>query len=70
MMELEGLEPTESGSYVGQGEIAPHRTCDGEALKGTEGTRWIWNQDSWNYADFNVTNSQLTSVFQKENQML
>jgi RHS repeat-associated protein len=65
MVELEGLEPTESGSYAGQGAIDSQRTCEGEALAGTEDTRWIWNQDTWNYADFNVRNSQLTSIFPK-----
>ncbi len=63
MVELEGLEPTESGSYGGQGAIAPRLDDDGNAVEGTENQRWTWNNDAWNYTSVGITNSELTRLF-------
>ncbi len=65
MVELEGLEPTESGSYGGQGAIAPRLDDDGNAVEGTENQRWTWNNDAWNYTSVGITNSELTRLFSK-----
>lgn len=64
MIELEGLEPTESGSYSGQGAIAAE-IKDGKAIEGTENQRWTWKDNAWGKVDFNVTNGELTSIFAK-----
>ncbi len=63
MIELEGLEPTESGSYGGQGAIAPQRDECGDICEGTDNYRWTWNNDTWNSTSAGVTNSELTTIF-------
>lgn len=64
MIELEGLEPTESGSYGGEGAIAAE-VKDGKEVEGTADQRWTWEDSKWNKVDFNVTNSELTAIFAK-----
>lgn len=64
MVELEGLEPTESGSYGGQGAIASQCDENGNTCEGTENYRWTWNNNYWNSVSFNVTNGELTSIFE------
>jgi RHS repeat-associated protein len=67
MIELEGLEPTESGSYGGQGAIAPKLDEKGNAVEGTENQRWTWNNDAWNSTKIGVTQNELTTLFPKGN---
>jgi len=67
MIELEGLEPTESGSYGGQGAIAPELDDDGNAVEGTENQRWTWNNDVWNATKIGVTQNELPTLFPKGN---
>jgi RHS repeat-associated protein len=67
MIELEGLEPTESGSYGGQGAIAPQLDEEGNAVEGTENQRWTWNNDTWNPTKIGVTQNELTTLFPKGN---
>jgi putative chitinase len=64
MIELEGLEPAESGSYGGQGAIAAE-IKNGKTVEGTENQRWTWNNGAWGKVDFNVTNSELIGIFDK-----
>lgn len=61
-IDLDGGEPKDPGKYAGQGAIAP-QVIDGNTCADTENDRWTWNNSQWNYATFNVTNSELTSVF-------
>jgi RHS repeat-associated protein len=63
MIELEGLEPAQSGSYAGQGAIAPQVDECGEEICGTENSRWTWSNNRWNSATAGVTSSELTTIF-------
>jgi RHS repeat-associated protein len=63
-IDLDGGEPKDPGKHDGQGAIAP-QIVDGNTCEGTDNNRWTWNNSQWNYATFNVTNSELTSIFPK-----
>jgi putative chitinase len=66
MVELEGLEPAKSGSNSGEGAVAPKRDDNNNAIKGTEGTKWVWgieNNNKWNEVSFNVTKTEMKSIF-------
>lgn len=67
MVELEGLEPTESGSYGGQGAIAPQRDECGDVCEGTDNQRWTQNNNTWNSTNVGITNNELTTLFPKGN---
>lgn len=62
-IDLDGLEPAEAGTYGGQGAKASKLDDKGVAIAGTENQRWTWSNDAWGAVDFNVTNSELTSIF-------
>jgi RHS repeat-associated protein len=66
MVELEGLEPAKSGSYNGQGAIAPKLDEKCNEVKGTENQRWTWN-NQWSETKAGVTNSELTGLFRAGN---
>lgn len=70
MVELEGLEPAESGSYGGQGAIAPKLDDDGNTIKDTENQRWTWNNGAWGATDIGVTKNELNTLFPKGNSNL
>ena len=61
-IDLDGGEPKDPGKYNGQGAIAP-QIVDGNNCEGTDNYRWTWNDEKWNYATFNVTNNELSSIF-------
>ena len=61
-IDLDGGEPKDPGKYDGQGAIAP-QIVDGNTCADTENDRWTWKNSQWNYTTFNVTNSELASVF-------
>lgn len=63
-IDLDGGEPKDPGKYNGEGAIAP-QIVDGNTCEGTENNRWTWNSEKWDYTTFNVTNSELTSIFDK-----
>jgi RHS repeat-associated protein len=65
-IDLDGGEPKDPGTYNGQGAIAP-QIVDGNTCEGTDNYRWTWNNNQWNYTTFNVTNGELTSIFDKGN---
>ncbi len=70
MVELEGLEPAQSGSYGGQGAIAPKLDDKGKAIEGTENQRWAWNKNQWNSTNIGVTQNELTTLFKSGNKNL
>ena len=61
-IDLDGGEPKDPGKYNGEGAIAS-QIVNGNTCEGTENNRWTWNSEKWNYTTFNVTNSELTSIF-------
>ena len=63
-IDLDGGEPKDPGKYNGEGAIAS-QIVDESACEGTDNYRWTWNNEQWKYANFNVTNSELTSIFDK-----
>jgi predicted chitinase len=65
MVEMEGLEPKESGSYCGQGAIAPKLDDKGKAVEGTENQRWTWNKSQWASTNVGVTKNELTTLFHR-----
>lgn len=65
MLELEGLEPAESGSYGGQGAIAPKLNNNGKTIAGTENQRWTWNKNQWSATNIGVTQKELTTLFKR-----
>lgn len=68
MIELEGLEPAQSGSYGGQGGQAPIIDDEtGHYTVGTENTRWVWNNDTWTQSSTAVTSSDLKTIFPNGN---
>jgi predicted chitinase len=70
MVELEGLEPAQSGSYGGQGAIAPKLDDKGKAVEGTENQRWTWNKNQWGATNVGVTQNELTTLFKGGNKDL
>lgn len=64
-IDLDGLEPAEPGTYKGKGAIAPQIDECGDACAGTNNYRWTWGNDQWNKVDFNVTITELKSIFKK-----
>jgi RHS repeat-associated protein len=67
MVELEGMEPTYSGCYPGEGAKAPERDCDGVANAGTDNYRWTWNDNDWHFTKVGITNYELTTLFPNGN---
>jgi predicted chitinase len=61
MLELEGLEPGETGSYTGQGAKAPKINDKGEAEGPNVG--WVWKDDKWNQQDVLLTQTDLIQLF-------
>jgi RHS repeat-associated protein len=67
MIELEGLEPTESGSYSGEGAYASQIDENGNVCEDTECYKWTWDGGTWNSADVMITNLELTTLFPNAN---
>jgi len=63
-IDLDGGEPKDPGTYKGQGAIAS-QVVGGEICEETDNFRWTWNNEQWNSVLFNVTNNELTSIFDK-----
>ena len=62
-VDLDGLEPGESGEYSGQGAIAPQIDECGDACSGTEDYRWTWNGSDWLASSAGVTGAELSAIF-------
>jgi len=63
-IDLDGLEPAEPGTYKGQGAIAAQTDECGDKCEGTDNYRWTWKNDMWSHTNFNVTNGELTAIFE------
>ncbi|MEZ4951798.1 MAG: RHS repeat-associated core domain-containing protein, partial [Saprospiraceae bacterium] len=62
MIELEGLEPVETGKYIGEGAYASQKDENGNACEDTDCYKWVWDGKNWNNASLMITGLELSTL--------